>query len=73
MVPSNIYTSSPFNSDPELKGKRFPLCHTAMIPWTAEFVAAVANEALNSNSTHTWDAESVMRVARENARRVYGI
>jgi TatD DNase family protein len=61
MVPANIY-----NSIPDLKGKRLPLCHTAMIPWTAEFVAGVATGG-------HWDAERVMREARENARKVYGI
>ncbi|EKM61802.1 uncharacterized protein PHACADRAFT_248680 [Phanerochaete carnosa HHB-10118-sp] len=63
MVPGNIYAALP-----EIKGKRLPLCHTAMLPWTAEFVAGVANEAGGS-----WDVESVMKVARENARKVYGI
>ncbi|GJE99511.1 TatD family hydrolase [Phanerochaete sordida] len=63
MVPGNIYGALP-----EVKGKRLPLCHTAMLPWTAEFVARVANEAGGE-----WDVESVMRVARENARKMYGI
>lgn len=63
MVPGNIYASMP-----EIKGKRLPLCHTAMLPWTAEFVARVANEAGGS-----WDLESVMKVSRDNARRMYGI
>ncbi|KAF7796211.1 hypothetical protein EIP86_007385 [Pleurotus ostreatoroseus] len=65
MVPGNIY-----NSLPEVKGKRLPLCHTAMLPWTAEFVARVANDAGNSSD---WDVERVMRISRENARRMYGI
>jgi TatD DNase family protein len=63
MVPGNIYSSLS-----EIKGKRLPLCHTAMVPWTAEFVARVANESGGS-----WDLESVMKVSRENARKVYGI
>lgn len=63
MVPGNIYSSLS-----EIKGKRLPLCHTAMVPWTAEFVARVANE-----TGGTWDVESVMRVSRENARHMYGI
>ncbi|PSR72047.1 hypothetical protein PHLCEN_2v12077 [Hermanssonia centrifuga] len=63
MVPGNLY-----NSLPEIKGRRLPLCHTAMLPWTAEFVSRVANEAGG-----TWDLESVMKVARENARKMYGI
>ncbi len=65
MVPGNIY-----NSLPEIKGKRLPLCHTAMLPWTAEFVARVANEASSSSE---WDVERVMRISRENARRLYGV
>lgn len=63
MVPGNIYQSLP-----EVKGKRLPLSHTAMVPWTAEFVARVANE--NGGS---WDIESVMRVSRENARNMYNV
>ncbi|KZT30008.1 hypothetical protein NEOLEDRAFT_1054835 [Neolentinus lepideus HHB14362 ss-1] len=59
MVPSNLYPSLP-----TLKGK-LPLCHTAMIPWTAEFVSGVAGIG--------WDTEKVMRVGRENARAVYGV
>lgn len=42
-----------------------------MIPWTAEFVAGVANSVVTSEGE--WDAERVMRVARENAKKVYGI
>ena len=59
MVPANIYDTLP-----AVKG-RLPLCHTAMIPWTADFVADIAGG--------TWDAEKVMTVARENARKVYGV
>ncbi|KAF9444806.1 hypothetical protein P691DRAFT_777998 [Macrolepiota fuliginosa MF-IS2] len=80
MVPANLY-----NSIPELKGKKLPLCHTAMIPWTAEFVAQTVREAGgtledgnargNTEDDHAsgWDAERVMRDAREGARVVYGI
>ncbi|KAI0803234.1 hypothetical protein BC629DRAFT_1284243 [Irpex lacteus] len=63
MVPGNIYQSLP-----AVKGKRLPLCHTAMLPWTAEFVSRVASEACGS-----WDIESVMRISRDNARQMYGI
>jgi TatD DNase family protein len=59
MIPGNIYAS--LNG---VKGK-LPICHTAMIPWTADFVAKVAGQG--------WDAERVMRVARDNARKVYGV
>ena len=60
MVPANLY-----NALPDLKGRKLPLCHSAMIPWTAEFIAQVAGEG--------WDAERVMKEARENARRMYGL
>ncbi|KAH6897718.1 hydrolase [Coprinopsis sp. MPI-PUGE-AT-0042] len=60
MVPANLYESIP-----AIKGKKLPLCHTAMIPWTAQFIANVAGEG--------WDADRVMRVARENARFIYGV
>jgi len=59
MTPGNLYKSLP-----SLKGK-LPLCHTAMIPWTAEFVANVAGGR--------WDTDEVMNESRENARRVYGV
>ena len=65
MIPGNLYKSLP-----EVKGKRFPLCHTAMLPWTAEFVARVANDA---TGTTDWDIERVMRIGRDNARKMYGI
>jgi len=60
MVPANLYESIP-----EIKGKKLPVCHTAMIPWTAAFVADVAGER--------WDADKVMVDARENARKMYGV
>ncbi|KAG6845025.1 hypothetical protein H0H87_001546 [Tephrocybe sp. NHM501043] len=59
MVPANLYDSLE-----GMKGK-LPICHTAMVPWTAAFVAGVAGEG--------WDAERVMREARQNARGVYGV
>jgi len=59
MVPANIYGSLP-----AIKG-RLPLCHTAMIPWTAEFVAEVAGKE--------WDVERVLELGKENAHRVYGV
>ena len=59
MTPGNLYKSLPL-----LKSK-LPLCHTAMIPWTAEFVADITGGR--------WDADRVMSEARENARKVYGV
>lgn len=60
MVPSNLY-----NSIPEIKGSRLPLCHTAMIPWVAEYTAGKAG--------HPWNGADIMKRANENAKRVYGI
>ncbi|KAH8105244.1 hypothetical protein BXZ70DRAFT_1004763 [Cristinia sonorae] len=68
MTPSNLYTTLP-----ALKSRRLPLSHTGMIPWTAEFVADIANEGNGGESENKWDVESVMRVARENARCVYSV
>lgn len=59
MVPANLYDSLP-----AMRGK-LPVCHSAMVPWTAQFVVGVAGEG--------WDADRVMRDARENARLVYGV
>jgi TatD DNase family protein len=59
MIPANIYSSIS-----SIKGQ-LPLCHSAMIPWTAEFVAGVAGEG--------WNMERVMQVSRENAKVVYGV
>jgi TatD DNase family protein len=59
MVPANLYSSLP-----TVKG-RLPLCHSAMIPWTAESVATVAGER--------WDVERVLELGKNNAHRVYGI
>ena len=59
MVPANIYASLP-----GLKG-RLPLCHSAMIPWVAEFAAGVVGGG--------WGPADVMQRANENARAVYGI
>lgn len=59
MVPSNLYGSLAAS----IKG-RLPLCHSAMVPWTAQFLA----EGLEG-----WDADKVMERSRDNARNVYGI
>ncbi|KAF7330606.1 UbiA prenyltransferase [Mycena sanguinolenta] len=40
MVPAPIYTSQEF-IDGEGKGKKLSLCHSGMVPWTAEFVASL--------------------------------
>jgi len=59
MVPANIYGSLP-----TVKG-RLPLCHTAMIPWTAESVAALAGEG--------WDVDRVLELGKINAHNMYGV
>ena len=59
MVPGNIYSTLT-----TLKGK-LPLCHSAMIPWTADFVAKIAGSG--------WNSEKVLHLARDNAKVVYGI
>jgi TatD DNase family protein len=59
MIPANIYGSLP-----TVKG-RLPLCHTAMIPWTAEVVATVAGKG--------WDIDRVLELGKTNAHNVYGI
>ncbi|EIW78060.1 hypothetical protein CONPUDRAFT_129112 [Coniophora puteana RWD-64-598 SS2] len=64
MVPANIYKSLP-----DFKG-RLPLCHTAMIPWTAEHVAGVVGFGDGEEQS---GAEKIMRLANENAERVYGL
>lgn len=59
MIPSNIYSTLE-----SMKG-RLPLSHSAMIPWTADFLVNILGE--------NWNADKVLRVARDNARNVYGI
>lgn len=96
MVPANLYDDLP-----AIRGKKLPVCHTAMIPWTAKFVADITNKARLRSvlptptpasadteagpepttepepaevaQTDAWDADLVMRVARNNARSVYGV
>ncbi|KDR69342.1 hypothetical protein GALMADRAFT_77535 [Galerina marginata CBS 339.88] len=78
MVPANLYDDLP-----AIRGKKLPVCHSAMVPWTAKFVADVANSTripLSDGAAETmssplepWDADVVMRVARDNARKVYGV
>lgn len=73
MTPSNLY-----NFLTEIKSRRLPLSHSAMIPWTAEFVANVASQALQSEGDTKlddgiWTTENVLRIGRTNARRMYGV
>jgi len=66
MVPSNLY-----DAVPEIKGKRFPVCHTAMVPWTAQFVSDAITKA--GTAPDSWSADRIMEEARENARHLYGV
>ncbi|KAF9471991.1 hypothetical protein BDN70DRAFT_887489 [Pholiota conissans] len=70
MVPANLYEDLP-----AIKGKKLPVCHSAMVPWTAKFVANVANGGATGlvETEGRWNADEVMRVARENAKKVYGV
>jgi TatD DNase family protein len=70
MVPSNLY-----NDLPAIRGKKLPVCHSAMVPWTADFVAGIANGSSGSSDQPggPWSADEVMKIARENARKVYGV
>ncbi|KIM37399.1 hypothetical protein M413DRAFT_448467 [Hebeloma cylindrosporum] len=69
MVPANLYDDLP-----AIRGKKLPVCHSAMVPWTAKFVADIANSSSGSeDSDGPWSADEVMKVSRENARKVYGI
>ncbi|KIK62357.1 hypothetical protein GYMLUDRAFT_242545 [Collybiopsis luxurians FD-317 M1] len=73
MVPANIY-SSLYNTPNgnELKGKRIPLSHSAMVPWTADFVADLVNNKDGAEGEKV-DSDWVLRIARDNARRIYGV
>ncbi|KAF9257352.1 Metallo-dependent hydrolase [Marasmius fiardii PR-910] len=65
MIPSNIYNSLSLTSS---GGNRLPISHSAMIPWTADFLTGILKEDESG-----WDTETVLRVGRENARKVYGV
>ncbi|PRP85675.1 hypothetical protein PROFUN_06509 [Planoprotostelium fungivorum] len=58
-----LETDSPFMTPNNLKGKRPSVCHSAMIPWTAQFVSKILDV----------DTEEVLRVTRQNALDFYGI
>lgn len=63
-------------------GKKLPFAHSGMIPYVADYVTKVLNEELEEKwvedgeigvERRKWETEDVMRVARDNARIVYGI
>ncbi|KAM0754802.1 Metallo-dependent hydrolase [Meredithblackwellia eburnea MCA 4105] len=69
MVPSIL----PPPSELGMKGgQKMPFCHSGMLPWTAQFVAKVLNEGRGEDDAK-WTTTDVLKVARENARKVYGV
>ncbi|KAJ7100751.1 hypothetical protein B0H15DRAFT_944039 [Mycena belliarum] len=67
MVPAPVYAAPALA---EFKGTKLAVCHSGMVPWTAGFVADLLPQ---EEGAEGWDAARVMRVARENARAVYGV
>jgi len=67
MVPTNL----PIDRMGLKPGVRIPFSHSAMIPWTADFVAQTATEA--SGNKWTWSTADVLRINEVNAANVYGI
>ncbi|KAH7100329.1 hydrolase, partial [Auriculariales sp. MPI-PUGE-AT-0066] len=73
MTPSNIYESLP-----ELKkenggnAQRLPLCHSGMVPWTAEFVSEVV-QGIDRPDGQSWMTESILDVSAKNAAVMYGV
>lgn len=70
MVPS---TMGPPSSLGMKSGQKLPFCHSGMLPWTAAYVAKVLNERATEEGTAAWTTEDVLRIARDNARKVYGV
>lgn len=55
-------------------GQKMPFSHSGMLPWTAAFVAQVLNEGISvEEEASRWTTQDVLKVARENAKKVYGI
>ena len=72
MVPGNIYKSLAALKS----GSRLPICHSGMLPWTAEFVANVIKEAQTADSDGNvieYDTARVILEARKNAKDMYNI
>jgi TatD DNase family protein len=82
MLPANMGSNSKLGMTSK---QRFPFCHSGALPWTAEFVAKIFNEAVSTKEgseseegagaegVEEWDTIKVLKVARENARLVYKI
>lgn len=71
MIPSNIYRDLP-KSTTGASGK-LPLSHTAMIPWTAEWVANVVQETNKDSPSDPWTVERILDLGNQNAKKVYNI
>ncbi|KIJ43146.1 hypothetical protein M422DRAFT_253649 [Sphaerobolus stellatus SS14] len=69
MVPSNVYR----DLDGLKQGSKLPISHTGMIPWTADWVAKVAEQVRGPDCGDLWTVERVMKAGRENAMKVYGV
>lgn len=54
-------------------GQKMPFSHSGVLPWTASFVAKALNEREGIAEEDKWTTEDVLRVARDNARRIYAV
>ncbi|GAA5886025.1 hypothetical protein JCM5296_007066 [Sporobolomyces johnsonii] len=76
MIPSNLGPNSKLGMTSKQK---IPFSHSGMLPWTAEWVAKVLNEAAREEGRdgeegwRDWTTVDVLKVARENATKVYGV
>ncbi|GAA5948268.1 hypothetical protein JCM10213_002214 [Rhodosporidiobolus nylandii] len=52
--------------------QRFPFSTASVLPWSAEFVAKTLNEG-KAEGERLWTTVDVLRQARENARKLYGV
>ncbi|KAI5481659.1 hypothetical protein MNV49_002885 [Pseudohyphozyma bogoriensis] len=68
-----LETDAPFMTPAALQksGKKLPFSTSAMLPWTAEYIAKVLNEGRDPECL--WTTEDVLRVARDNAKTLYGV
>ncbi|GAA5936327.1 TatD family hydrolase [Sporobolomyces koalae] len=79
MLPANMGPNSKLGMTSKQK---FPFCHSGALPWTAEHIAKVFNEADSARVGEEenpddvkaqWDVIRVLQVARDNCQRVYRI
>ncbi|KAK4051935.1 hypothetical protein OIV83_002640 [Microbotryomycetes sp. JL201] len=67
MIPSNM---GPPTSLGMKGGQKLPHSHSGMLPWTASFIAQILNE---NRTEDLWTTQDVIRVARQNAAKIYKI